>query len=235
MIDTITIARRFNGPPESGNGGYVCGVLAQYVEGAVEVTLRSPPPLEKPLSVRREPDGRVALLDGAVVVAEAKAAALDLPPPPAPSASAAHNAMARYVGFHTHAFPYCFVCGPARKTGDGLLIFAGELAGTNAVAAPWTPDPSLGDEHGIVRPEFLWSALDWPGYWASLEGGDPIPALLGRLTAEVTPELRVGQECTVIGWPISRQGRKRTVGTALYAGDKLVGKGMAVWIEIQGG
>lgn len=235
IIDTLTIARRFNGPPESANGGYVCGVLARYVEGAAEVTLRSPPPLEKPLTVRREADGRVALLDEAVLVAEAKAARLELTPPSAPSATAAHNAMARYVGFHTHAFPYCFVCGPARKTGDGLLIFTGELAGTNAVAAPWTPDRSLGDENGIVRPEFLWSALDCPGYWASLEGADPIPALLGRLTAEVTPGLRVGEECTVLGWPIAHQGRKRTVGTALFAGERLVGKGMAVWIELQGG
>lgn len=235
QVDTIIIAKRFNGPPDSGNGGYVCGVLARYVDGPVEVTLRSPPPLEKPLSVTREAEGRIALRDGEALVAEAKPVSFALTPPSVPPAAAAHNAMAKYVGFHTHAFPYCFVCGPARKIGDGLRIFSGPLAGTNAVAAPWTPDKSLGDEHGVVRPEFLWSALDCPGYWASLEGGDPIPALLGRLTAAVTPGLRMGEECTVIGWPIAQQGRKRTVGTALFAGEKLVGKGMAVWIELQGG
>lgn len=235
QIDSLVISKRFNGPPESGNGGYVCGVLAQYVDGPAEVTLRSPPPLEKPLTVSREAEGRIVLHDGAVLVAEAKPASLELAVPSAPTSSAALNAMAKYAGFHTHAFPYCFVCGPARKQGDGLRIFSGPLAGINAVAAPWTPDASLGDAHGLIRPEFLWSALDCPGYWASLEGEDPIPALLGRLTAEVTPALRAGQECTVIGWPISKQGRKRTVGTALYAGEMLVGRGMAVWIELQGG
>jgi hypothetical protein len=45
-MQTITIARRFRGPPNSGNGGYVCGMLARYITGAAEVTLRAPPPLE---------------------------------------------------------------------------------------------------------------------------------------------------------------------------------------------
>jgi hypothetical protein len=33
MRATIRIDRRFRGPPESGNGGYVCGCLAQFVVG----------------------------------------------------------------------------------------------------------------------------------------------------------------------------------------------------------
>ena len=41
---TMTIPRRFCGPPNSGNGGYVCGTLARCIPGAAEVTLRAPPP-----------------------------------------------------------------------------------------------------------------------------------------------------------------------------------------------
>ena len=39
---TMTIPHRFRGPPNSGNGGYVCGMLARNIAGAAEVTLRAP-------------------------------------------------------------------------------------------------------------------------------------------------------------------------------------------------
>jgi hypothetical protein len=45
MTGSLNVARRFCGPPDSGNGGYVCGFIAGFVEGAAEVTLRLPPPL----------------------------------------------------------------------------------------------------------------------------------------------------------------------------------------------
>jgi hypothetical protein len=44
MTGSLSVARRFCGPPDSGNGGYVCGFFVGFVEGA-EVTLRLPPPL----------------------------------------------------------------------------------------------------------------------------------------------------------------------------------------------
>ncbi|HIM03432.1 MAG TPA: hypothetical protein EYG46_20830 [Myxococcales bacterium] len=40
----IVIGKRFQGPPESGNGGYVCGRLAQSIDGgAAVVRLRVAP------------------------------------------------------------------------------------------------------------------------------------------------------------------------------------------------
>ena len=50
-MQTTTIQRRFCGPPNSGNAGYVCGMLARHITGAAEVTLRAPPPLETELDV----------------------------------------------------------------------------------------------------------------------------------------------------------------------------------------
>ena len=59
MTDTLTIPAWFNGPPTSGNGGYTCGRVAQLVDAeVVEVSLRSPPPLDTPLAVERD-GGRV--------------------------------------------------------------------------------------------------------------------------------------------------------------------------------
>jgi len=48
-LTEIIIDKRYCGPPNSGNGGYVCGRLAQHIPGGAEVTLRAPPPLDKPL------------------------------------------------------------------------------------------------------------------------------------------------------------------------------------------
>jgi len=50
-MTSIIIDRRYCGPPNSGNGGYVCGRLARHIEGGAEITLRAPPPLDKPLDV----------------------------------------------------------------------------------------------------------------------------------------------------------------------------------------
>ena len=104
MTDQITIPKRFCGPPKSGNGGYVCGLLAGYVSGDAEVTLRLPPPLARPLTVARH-GARVLLLDGDDTVAEAEATALSVTPPLRPSSLEAGDAARGYVGFETHPFP----------------------------------------------------------------------------------------------------------------------------------
>ena len=80
----LVIARRFRGPAGSGNGGYTCGVVAAALgDGPAEVTLRLPPPLDRPLRVEPR-GGGIAVLDGDAVVAEARPAEVDVDPPPAP-------------------------------------------------------------------------------------------------------------------------------------------------------
>ena len=46
MSDSVTIPARFNGPLDSGNGGYSAGALAALLDGAAEVSLRRPVPLD---------------------------------------------------------------------------------------------------------------------------------------------------------------------------------------------
>ncbi|MBI5592634.1 MAG: hypothetical protein HY881_19380 [Deltaproteobacteria bacterium] len=71
----IVIDKRFCGPPRSGNGGYVCGLLSQFVDASsVTVRLLLPAPLDTELVVRETEVG-VVLLDGGVVIAEARPAA----------------------------------------------------------------------------------------------------------------------------------------------------------------
>ena len=234
MSEQVTIERRFNGPPESGNGGYVCGVVAGLVGGTTEVTLRRPPPLDRPLQVARLDNGSVALRDGETVIAEGAPASLEIDPPAPVSFTEAEEASRSYLGFRQHIFPTCLVCGTRRTEGDGLRIFPGSIPGLDIVAAPWTPDASLAGKDNTVRPEIVWAALDCPSGWAVF--GDPSqgrPAVLGRLAARLIAPVRPGERCVVIGWPRGEEGRKLYSGSALFSHDgELRALARATWVRI---
>lgn len=231
MSQSFTIAARFNGPPNSGNGGYVCGILAREIQGPAEATLRIPPPLERPLRLSREGD-RVMLHDGETLVGEAAPAALDLAYQPAPSLAEARDAARRYIGLHDHRYPTCFVCGQARAARDGLELFTGAVAGRDMVACTWTPGADLADSSGLVAGEFIHAALDCPSYW-SLPRAGAMPALLARLAAVIDGERpEPGEELIVAAWPIKSEGRKHVAATALYHGDgRPIARAQALWIE----
>lgn len=233
MAQKIVIDGRFNGPPDSGNGGYVCGLVAKYVGGVAEVTLRAPPPLDRPLLVKAAGDGRVTVYDGESLVAEGRHAVLDIKAPAPPSLAAAEAAVAGYTGFKWHAFPTCFVCGPQREEEDGLRIFAGPLPDGGMVASPWTPDASLGDKDGLVRSEFLWAALDCPGYFA-LFGEVGKTAVLGRMTAELYRPVEPRQKYVIAAWDLGGEGRKRYAATAIFGSSgQLCAAAKQIWIEPQ--
>jgi hypothetical protein len=222
VSEQIVIDRHFRGPTESGNGGYTCGLVAQFVDGRAEVTLRVPPPLDRPLRVERA-DGAVRVFDGETLVAEARPATLEVEPPEPPSFEAAATA-ALPNGDEESPFPQCFVCGPHREPGDGLRIFAGPLH-DRVVAAPWIPiEPYTG-------PEFVWAALDCPGAYACGFGERGV-LVLGRLAARVEALPRAGEHCVVVAWPLGDEGRKAYAGTALYGeGGRVLGVARATWIE----
>ncbi len=204
-METLTISARFNGPDGSANGGYTCGRIAALLDGSVEVTLRSPPPLERALDVERDRDGLRAL-DGETLVAEAVPGSVDLDLPTAPSWDEAARAAARYPGFAKHAFPRCFVCGPEREPGDGLRVFAGPL-GDGRFAATWTPSD--------VRPELVWAALDCPGAIA-VGFPDRGETLLGRFAVTIVELPEPAEPCVVLAWPLGEDGRKLFAATALF-------------------
>jgi hypothetical protein len=229
---TLTIARRYNGPPDSGNGGYVCGALAVAARDAVRVRLLAPPPLERPLSlVPGEQAGALLLRDGEQTLASAVPAQLRLEVPSAPPYVQAVWASQHYAGFRQHTFPDCFVCGPHRRRGDGLRIFPG-LLDSGIVAAPWLPADDLDGGDGKVAVEFHWAALDCPGYFA-LVGDTPRPMLLGEMQAHVDRRVHVGEACTVIGWSMGCEGRKHYSGTAIFDEDgELCARAKATWVEM---
>jgi len=230
MKTEIIIERRYRGPTTSGNGGYACGLLAGYLDGVIEVTLKAPPPLETSLTVSLT-GNEARLLEGEREIASARRVTAETPALEPPSLLEATAAAERYAGFQQHLFPECFVCGPARRENDGLRIFAGTHTSERYVAAPWTPDLSLADPAGLVRSEFIWAALDCPGYFGLMRPG--LAAVLGRMTTEIASELEPGQACVVLGWPLAVTGRKHYSGTALYAADgRLIGKAQTTWVAV---
>ena len=215
----VVIDRKFRGPTGSANGGYTCGLLASFMHGPAEVTLRRPPPLDRALEVVT--DGVIELRDGDALVAEAAPAELDLELPE-PIAFEAAVAAALPEGDKESVFPECFVCGWARK--DGLRVYAGRVEGTDAVAATWTP------RDDVISSEFVWAALDCPGAYA-VEFGQRGSPVLGRLTARVEHLPHPGERCVVMGWPLGEEGRKRYAGTVLYGEDnRVLGCARATWI-----
>ncbi len=242
MTATLRIARRFNGPHDSGNGGYTAGLVAQHFSTAeaVEVTLRAPIPLEKDLRIQPKDDGVEVLSAGdpPVLIMTARPTRLATPDATSPGLAAARVASQTYRGAEDHVLPHCFVCGPARAEGDGLRIFPDWLkdpAGVEnpnlfpIVAAPWQPTPDLGDASGLVAPEFIWAALDCPGAFAL----DAEPILLGRMSARILSRPRADKTLVVIAWRTAQDRRKHFAGSALFneAGD-LLAFSEQTWIQI---
>jgi hypothetical protein len=234
MSDTVTIASRFNGPADSGNGGYSCGLLAAFIDGPARVRLHAPPPLDTPLAVVRHADGRVDMRDGDTVVGTAWPAPLELDVPPAPGLAAAADAATRFRFYEGHLFPTCFVCGPGRAAHDGLEIFAGPVRDWSLLAAPWQPAPDLLDADGAVRGEFVWAALDCPGCFAAI-GENERTAVLGELHAERLAPVPGDAPLVAYAWPLGQDGRKLFAGTALAtAQGAVLARARAVWIALGG-
>jgi hypothetical protein len=222
----MIIPPRFNGPPDSANGGYAAGMLATYVAApaGATVTLRRPPPLATPLDVRTA-EGEIEVYDGDLLIASAGPVAEPLVDAVPPVTWAAAMAAARtYAGFTAHPFPTCFVCGPERPPGDGLRLFPGRLP-DGRTAAPWiVPDD--------VEPALMWAALDCPGGWAVPMENRPF--VLGRMSARVDALAVAGDGCVVMGDLVAEEGRKAQVVSTVYGPDGAVlALSRATWIAVR--
>jgi hypothetical protein len=232
VTETLTIPARFNGPPGSANGGYACGLVAEFVGAeVVEASLRAPPPLDRPLEVVRKGD-RVALHDGDTLVAEGAPSDLLLDVPDAVPqdevAAAVERGGERWA--KDHPFPTCVVCGPERGD-DGFGITPAPLArGDGVFGACWTP--GAGEE--FVRPELVWAALDCPTSAPVAKFGEGPAMVLASLTARLGCPVRAGEPHTILSWALEEDGRKHWAAAALYDSDGIfVCCSKALWIELR--
>ena len=231
--DEVQVHRRFRGPPTSGNGGYVAGLVAEWIDGPAEVSLLAPIPLEVPLHRRRD-DAEVILFDAQANYARARP--LDDPfnfdvPGPATDDELEAAAMS-FPGPDGHPIPGCFVCGTERTPGDGLCIYAGESPHRDVAVAEWIPDAGLAGEDGHIEERYMWAALDCPSYFGLC---DPRPlALLAKISARIDRPVTPGERLRITGWELSREGRKHQAATVIHdeAGE-VVALSKALWVEIK--
>jgi len=237
-MSEVVVARQFCGPPNSGNGGYVSGLLAQSIEGAATAVLRAIIPLDTPLTLTG--DAAAATLSGqdGALIGEAKASPADtLPTPPAPPTfEQAQAAGKRYFAFSQRFHPICFTCGPERAEGDGARVFVGPIEGAPAghVAGVWSAAPGFCGPDGLARPEIVWAALDCPGSiaWVELKGQGG--GLLGTMTAEILRRPAQDEPVIITAWPIDQDGRKQFAGVAMFSRDgELMARAHQVWISMK--
>ena len=254
-LGTLSVDERFCGPPGTGNGGYVCGRLANYLSPrvtdaeAVQVRLQAPVPLECSLDIWLTENGSLQLKQEEKVLATAVIRPLTVELPPCPPFSVAVEAAKHCRGLTFHPFPECFVCGPDRLVGDGLRILPGPISRTDMqpepddgfdsiVTAPWRPDQSLApvmtglNQGTVISPEFIWAALDCTGSFSIDFSADKV-LVLGQFTVRLLSAVQVGEPCVVLGWLTRVEGRKHCADTAIYnAKQKICGLGEAIWIQI---
>jgi hypothetical protein len=242
-MKSIVIEKRFCGPPNSGNGGYVCGLLAAHIDGDAEITLLAPPPLGQQLDIVAG-EHVVELRKQETTVATGRRVRIDVPEIPVVNFSEARDAVRRSpYDQGRHPLPMCFVCGPARVYGDGLRIVPAPLPPlpdykTGTVAAPWVPYANLAKD-GAVAAEFIWAALDCPtGYAAvgaqhlGMTGAETI--LLGRMSARIERSPCPGDQCIVVAWPTGRDGRKLFANSALLSSDgECLAAAQATWLLVE--
>ncbi len=242
-MKSVVIEKRFCGPPNSANGGYVCGLLAAHIDGDAEITLRAPPPLGQRLGIVASEDS-IELRNGDATLATGRKTRFEVHEMPVVNFRDAQDAVRRSrYDESRHPLPMCFVCGSAREHGDGLRIIPGPVPprlGCNAgiLAAPWVPYANLAGEDGAVAGEFVWAALDCPTGFAGvgahhlgMNGTETI--LLGRMSARIEKRPQPGDPCMIVAWPTGRDGRKLFASSALLSSDgELLAAAQATWILV---
>ncbi|HSL68466.1 MAG TPA: hypothetical protein VK977_09975 [Actinomycetota bacterium] len=225
--------RGVTGYPRRAHGGYVAGSLALSLGRPAEVTLKAPVPVGRDLVVATTARDRVTLSDGEAVLASAVPGDVEQEPPPPVSPREAREASRQYLGLRWHPYPWCFVCGPRKREGQGLRVFAGPVDGSVRVAATWIPTvPIPMDDPGSL---LAWCALDCPGAWALWETGS-IPSesrlVTRRLAVQVVRPVRPGAPHVVVAEPRSHRGRLFVVAGAIYLDSgELVARAQATWFR----
>lgn len=233
----IVVTQAYCGPPTTGNGGYVGGLLAKGLDGAATVVLRKAIPLDTRLTLVADGQTSELLDPEGVSLGNGRLAAADIFPavPAPPSLDAARQAGDRFVGLTQPFHPICFTCSPNREPGSGLRICVGQLEGEadGEMAGVWTPHANFTDPDGLIPTEVIWGALDCPGFYAWVGREGRHGALLGTMTGEVLRRPKAGEACIIRAWPLDRDGRKATAGVALFtAQGELLARAFQVWIQM---
>lgn len=215
----LEIPGRFNGPLDSGNGGYCSGVVAELVGGSTEVSLRSQAPLDRPLAVEEGDGGRGGCSTARRWWRRGGRRAW--------SNSTSRTGRSRRAAGRDRALPR-----PVRRPILPLLRLrpgARGLArrprrkgrGTRPGRVHLDAAKLDGSNDSAVRPEIVWGVLDCPTYFLlrrpPRRGAQH--QLPGSLRGAARRPVLAAREHVVIGWSIEAEGRKRRADSAVLTAD----------------
>jgi hypothetical protein len=229
---TISIDRRFAGPPFAANGGYFAGMLAEHLGTRhASVDLMAPVPLERPIEVEHRDGMGTAWHQGTQVARVVEAC--PVVPPVAPTDFVTASVASGDVDPADHPFPGCFVCGPDRAAHDGMHLLPGRTP-SGGYAVPWVPEPWQADPTGTVSLRMVTAALDCPSGFAVWQPEGP--ALLAGMTFQVDRLPNVGEHLVVTAQRLSTEGRKLHATSVIHDPEgHRVAMARALWVELASG
>ena len=246
---SVSIDSVYNGPVNCGNGGYISGLLAHFIEGDAEIRINAAFPVETPLQITNTDKGIGVYLDDKLL-GSAHSIQLELGIPTPPDLASATAASQRFDFMHASDPKGCYVCSPLRTADKGLRVFCGALneiiepdssidwrtkIDKNIVAAVWRPTDKLCNNTGNIDNIYVWSALDCPGAYAiKAVEADAGLQLLGTCSGSIKTPLNPNEDYVISSWKISpNSGRKRFMGVAIHnkAGE-LMACAKQIWFDV---
>ncbi len=234
----VTIDGLYNGASKVANGGYICGLLASFIDGDAEVRINASFPVETPLEAVATEDGGIEIYLDNKLLGRAQPTTVQMDIPTSPDFESARRASENFVFLHSIDARGCYVCSPIRTPDKGLRVFIGGLdnitersPGQNLVAALWRPTQNLTDSKlpenklpenkDTIDNVYVWSVLDCPGVYAlKLRYPQSGILVLGSCSASIKRPLPVNQTYIVSAWQDGpAEGRKLRMGVAIHSTD----------------
>ena len=230
---SIRIGQWFQGPTDSGQGGWTAHRLQTAIGQPVSVAIRRPIPLETDLEVVEVVDAwhLIDPADPEQPVLIATAASANFASTDAVSLADAQQARTRFPLHEDHPVPVCFSCGAQP---DSMQVHSGDLP-DGRWATDWrVPDWAV-DDAGEVDEGALWAAIDCAQAWYAGNADGRKHCVTVQLEVALNEPLEPGATYVLVAWegtyPREWDGRKRGAGAAAFTIDgRCVAHSSSFWI-----
>lgn len=232
---TIRVDTWFQGPTDSGQGGWTAAAFERTIGQPVSVAIRAPIPLDTDLTVQATGDSweliAAAQPDQPVLIAQPWIP--DVPDTEPVTIAEATEASTRFPLFDDHPVPVCFSCGLEH---DSMRVHAGPLS-DGRWASVWTAPTWATLDDDTADPGVLWAAIDCCQAWFAGNAGGRRHGVTVQIAVELLEPIRPGETYSLVAWPGDYadewDGRKRGACGAVFASDgRCVARSRTFWIAL---
>ena len=217
IVETLTIDRRFRGPAQSGNGGYVCGRIARHVPGHCDGPACDSAAARDAAARRCDRRCRAAACQERRWSAKAAPHSWTSTRPAPVSFEAATRKLEALSRLRASHVSEVLRLRPAAAAGR----WPANLRRRGAQGATWSLRRGSSTSRSARRSRRSFCgrrstvrAASRCGRRAKARRSCSVSSRL-RFAAQVMP----GDKCVAMGWPLQVEGRKRFAGSAVYSAD----------------